>query len=59
MALSVIVPDNMLIDLADDIIDYPVRVFAYPDPHEMANDSLVVCRHRLDFRADPPADQVT
>ncbi len=59
MAPSVIVPDNMLIDLVDDIIDYPVRFFAYPDPHEMANDSLVVCRHRLDFRADPPADQVT
>jgi hypothetical protein len=33
--------------------------FAYPDPHEMANNSLVVCSHRLDFRAYPPADQVT
>jgi hypothetical protein len=48
-----------LIDLADDNIDYPLRVFAYPDPHERANDSLVVCRHCLDFRAVPPADRVT
>jgi hypothetical protein len=49
----------MISSSPSQVIDYPVRFFAYPDPHEMANDSLVVCRHRLDFRADPPADQAT
>ncbi len=34
MAPSVIVPDEMLIDLADDIIDNLDHCFAYPDPHE-------------------------
>ena len=52
----VIVSADMLIALADDVMDYMHRLAlvdksSYPYPHEMAKASLDVCRRRLDFRA--------